>query len=86
MSDRTFARRFVAETGRPPLQWLLQARVDLARDLLESGTLGIDQIATRTGLGSAINLRLHFRRLVGTTPTAYRRTFRSGEATVGSVS
>jgi len=78
MSDRTFARRFVAETGRPPLQWLLQARVDLARDLLESGTLGIDQIATRTGLGTAINLRVHFRRLVGTTPSAYRRTFQSG--------
>ncbi|MBB6376773.1 transcriptional regulator GlxA family with amidase domain [Pseudonocardia eucalypti] len=75
MSERTFARRFVAETGLTPLQWLLRARVELAKELVEEDAHGLDRIAERCGLGTAANLRLHFRRLVGTTPTAYRRTF-----------
>lgn len=49
MSSRTFARRFVAETGRTPLQWLLHARIDRTRELLESSDLSISQIADRTG-------------------------------------
>ncbi|MFB4316981.1 helix-turn-helix domain-containing protein [Actinomadura sp. 21ATH] len=75
VSERTLARRFVAETGVPPLRWLLAARVDLARELLERGDLSVAQIADRTGLGTVANLRTHFRRLVGTSPADYRRTF-----------
>jgi transcriptional regulator GlxA family with amidase domain len=75
VSERTFARRFVAEAGTTPLQWLLHQRVLLARDRLETSTAGIDQIAAECGFGTAANLRLHFRRLLATTPTAYRRTF-----------
>ncbi len=75
VSERTLARRFLAETGSPPLQWLLAARIQLARELIEADRLGIDQIAERCGLGTAANLRMHFRRLVGTTPTAYRKAF-----------
>src|SRR5262249_31306457 len=75
MSERTFARRFAAETGTTPLSWLVTQRVNLARELLENTSLGIDQIASRCGLGSADNLRLHFRRHLRTTPSAYRRSF-----------
>ncbi|MEW2356208.1 helix-turn-helix domain-containing protein [Spirillospora sp. NPDC029432] len=75
LSERTLARRFVAETGVSPLQWLLAARVDLARELLERGDLSITQIADRCGIGTVANLRTHFRRLVGTSPADYRRTF-----------
>ncbi|MDR7168313.1 transcriptional regulator GlxA family with amidase domain [Nocardia kruczakiae] len=74
-SSRSFARRFVQETGSTPLQWLLMARLDSARELLERDDVCIDEIARRCGLGSAANLRLHFRRHFDTTPTAYRRTF-----------
>ncbi|MGO2516134.1 MAG: helix-turn-helix domain-containing protein [Corynebacterium variabile] len=49
--------------------------MDRARELLEATDLGIDQVAERSGLGTAANLRLHFHRHVGTTPTGYRRTF-----------
>jgi transcriptional regulator GlxA family with amidase domain len=77
VSERTFARRFRTETGSTPLQWLLQARINLARELLEADVLSVDQVARRTGTGTAANLRLHFRRLVGTTPTAYRGSFRT---------
>ncbi|CAM5582337.1 AraC family transcription regulator OS=Streptomyces glaucescens OX=1907 GN=SGLAU_01935 PE=4 SV=1 [Streptomyces glaucescens] len=52
---------------------------DRARELLESTGLAVDQVAERCGLGSPSNLRLHFRRVLGTSPTAYRATFASPE-------
>ena len=77
VSERTFARRFVAETGSTPLQWLLHQRVLLARELLESSPASVDEITRRCGFGTPANLRTHFRRHVATTPTAYRDAFRS---------
>ncbi|MGW0955342.1 helix-turn-helix domain-containing protein [Streptomyces sp. NPDC002545] len=68
-------RRFVEETGTTPLQWLAGARLGLARELLETTDQSIDLVAHDSGLGSAANLRLHFRRALNTTPTAYRRAF-----------
>ena len=73
--NHTDARRFHAETGVAPLQWLLTQRVDAARTALEAGDATIDEIAHRCGFGTAANLRKHFRRVVDTTPTAYRRAF-----------
>jgi transcriptional regulator GlxA family with amidase domain len=75
VSERTFARRFVAETGSTPLQWLLHQRVLLARELLETTTATVDEIARRCGFGSTASLRTHFRRHVATTPTTYRNAF-----------
>ncbi|WP_199443065.1 GlxA family transcriptional regulator [Umezawaea beigongshangensis] len=75
LSERTFARRFVQEAGVSPTQWLLAARIDLAKQLLESGGDSIDEVARRVGLGTAANLRARFRRATGTSPTAYRRAF-----------
>jgi AraC-like DNA-binding protein len=49
--------------------------LNLARELLETTELPVDQVARDCGLGSAANLRLHFRRALDTTPTVYRRTF-----------
>ncbi|WP_395296452.1 GlxA family transcriptional regulator [Kitasatospora hibisci] len=75
LSIRSLNRRFRAQTGTTPLQWLLRARVDLARELLETSGLSVGQIADRTGLGTPATLRHHFHRFVGTTPQSYRRTF-----------
>jgi transcriptional regulator GlxA family with amidase domain len=74
-SERTFARRFRAETGTTPLRWLLAQRVDHARRLLEATDLPIETVAQRCGFGSGAALRQHFRRGTASTPTAYRRTF-----------
>jgi AraC family transcriptional activator FtrA len=75
VSPRTFARRFRAETGTTPLQWLLSRRVLEARRLLEESDLPVEDVAVRVGFGNAASLRDHFRRATATTPTAYRRTF-----------
>jgi transcriptional regulator GlxA family with amidase domain len=76
MSVRTFTRRFREETGVSPAQWLLQHRVDHARQLLETTDLGVDQVARRSGLGTAASLRQHLQTSIGVAPSAYRRTFR----------
>lgn len=75
VSPRTFSRRFVDDTGYTPMQWVMRARIDLSRELLETSQRSIEQIAADVGLGTGANLRLHFRRLLGTTPTEYRRIF-----------
>ncbi|QEO09133.1 GlxA family transcriptional regulator [Protaetiibacter larvae] len=75
VSARTFSRRFVEDTGYTPLQWMLRARVDLARELLERTELGVEQIAAEVGLGTGANLRLHFHRILGTSPSEYRHIF-----------
>jgi AraC family transcriptional regulator, transcriptional activator FtrA len=75
MSERTFARRFREETGTTPHQWVQLQRVALAERLLEAGDLGIEEVARRSGFGSAAMLRHHFGRRRRTTPVAYRRTF-----------
>jgi transcriptional regulator GlxA family with amidase domain len=79
VSARTFSRRFTEDTGSAPMQWVLRARIDRARELLERSERGIEQIAADVGLGTGTNLRLHFQRILGTTPSAYRRTFTRGE-------
>jgi AraC family transcriptional activator FtrA len=75
-SARTFARRFVEETGTTPLRWLTAQRVLEARRLLEASDVPVEDVAQRSGLGTAANLRIHLARETGTTPTAYRSAFR----------
>jgi len=77
MAPRTFARKFRAETGATPHDWLTGQRLLLARRLLEDSELGVDAIAGRAGFGSAATLRHHFAHRLSTTPQAYRGTFKS---------
>lgn len=75
-APRTFARRFATETGTTPQRWLTTQRLLHARQLLEATDTPIDQVAHLAGLGTATNLRALLARDLGTTPTAYRRTYR----------
>lgn len=75
MSERSFSRRFAAETGLSPMRWLQHQRVNRAKELLESTGLAIPLVAEEVGLGSPANFRTHFRRHVGVSPSRYRRTF-----------
>jgi AraC family transcriptional activator FtrA len=75
MSGRTFARRFRREIGTSPAHWVQRQRVLAAQRLLETTDVPIDVVAASVGLGSAANLRHHFRAVLATTPTAYRSRF-----------
>lgn len=75
ISERTLARRFIATLGQAPMRWIIQQRVRHAQQLLETTDASIERIARLSGMGSPTNLRTHFIRQSGTTPTAYRRAF-----------
>jgi transcriptional regulator GlxA family with amidase domain len=75
--ERTLSRRFVAETGQTPKQWLITARLQRARELLETTDLPVERIAQESGFPSAGALRDCFTASLSTTPTAYRRAFTS---------
>ncbi|RZQ63030.1 GlxA family transcriptional regulator [Amycolatopsis suaedae] len=76
MSTRTLNRRFREQTGTTPLQWLLRTRVRRAQELLEATTYPVDRIAGEVGFGSPTAFRERFKRVVGTSPHAYRTAFR----------
>ena len=76
VSIRTLNRRFQAETGQTPMQWVTGVRVRHAQQLLETTDLGVETIGYRVGFGSAANFRDQFRHLVGVSPRRYRETFR----------
>ena len=58
-----------------PHRWLTHQRILSAQQLLEKTDRPIDWIAESVGLQTAATLREHFRRMLKTTPTAYRRAF-----------
>ena len=77
MSRRSFIRRFKAATGQSPAAWLVTERLRHARTLLESTDLPIEGIVAEAGFGSTETLRHHFRSRLKTSPSAYRRRFRT---------
>lgn len=72
MSVRHFERVFTREVGTTPSQYVLQARVEAARRLLERSELGLKQVAAAAGFGSVDVMRRAFVRLLGITPRRYR--------------
>lgn len=75
MSVTGFHRWFKEHVGLTPQQWIIQQRVARARRLLESTDAAVEAVASASGFGTATNMRQHFKRLVGTTPTSYRANF-----------
>ena len=75
MSTRTFARKFRAELGTTPAAWLNRQRILRAQQLLEESDEGLEQVAQEAGFGTASVMRHHFLKVLGTTPSTYRRAF-----------
>lgn len=72
-SPRHFARLFRATTGFSPRQYVIRRRVERARLLLATTDQSVAQVALDVGFAHQSHLASHFRRLVGVSPTRYRR-------------
>jgi transcriptional regulator GlxA family with amidase domain len=76
LSSKHFARAFKQSTGLPPHRWLMNQRLDMARDLLARGDLGIAEVAVVCGFADQSHFTAACRKSVGVTPGAYRRQVR----------
>ena len=79
MSKRNFTRRFTERTGGSPGRWLHRQRLDRARELLETTTWPIEQVAIRSGFGSTATLRRNFVRELRVSPRRHREQFASAQ-------
>ena len=73
LSPSRFRHLFKQETGTTPAQYLKEVRLRRAAKFLRNTFLNIKQILKQVGLGSNAHFVRDFRKLYGTTPTAYRR-------------
>jgi len=73
LSPYHFARLFKCSTGLSPHQYLLQYRIERAKQLLIERELSIAEIACVVGFSSQGHLNYHFKRLVGATPKTFAR-------------
>jgi transcriptional regulator GlxA family with amidase domain len=78
MSERHFARQFVLWNDITPHEFIERARVDAARNLLESGDLALKAVAYECGFSSPDRMRLVFMKRLRVTPQQYRQSFRKG--------
>lgn len=72
MSRYHFSRLFKQSMGVSPYHYVLQQRVERAKQLLKQKELPITDIALESGFANQTHLNKHFRKLVGMTPTTYR--------------
>jgi AraC-like DNA-binding protein len=77
VSASHLAHVFTREIGLSPRQFLLRARLERARALLESSDLGVTQIALECGFASGQHFATAFRRSTGLGARAYRQQVRS---------
>ena len=75
MSTRHFARVFARDVNMTPMEFLQNARIDCARNLLETSELPLKTVAYKSGFGSVRHMRFLFVEKLGLTPAQYREQF-----------
>lgn len=73
ISQYHFARQFKQSMGITPHQYLIRQRVERAKRLLLQGELSIADVAFQCGFANQGHLSHHFKRLLNTTPKAFRK-------------
>jgi AraC family transcriptional regulator len=68
-----FCTTFRLATGKTPHEWLVIQRIDMARKLLEDRVLNIIEVGLEVGYGTPPAFTTAFRKIVGCTPTDFRR-------------
>jgi AraC-like DNA-binding protein len=71
MSRSAFYEKFTATLGIPPMEYLLQWRMTVARTLLQAGSLQVSEVAERVGYASTSAFSVAFSRVVGVAPSRY---------------
>ena len=72
MNSFHFAKLFRASTGSSPHQYILQRRLERAKQLLRAPPLTLSEVDLRCGFADQGNMTNVFRRFVGVTPSKYR--------------
>jgi transcriptional regulator GlxA family with amidase domain len=75
LEPRTFLRRFVRATGMKPSEYQQRLRMSRAREKLEFSRTRVDEIAASVGYVDVGAFRRVFRKIMGLTPSDYRRKF-----------
>ena len=73
LSQFHFIRAFKCSVGRSPYQYVLSERISAAKEMLSKSDLSIADVALAVGFSDASQLNRVFRKLIGVTPTAFRR-------------
>ncbi|MEE4209902.1 MAG: AraC family transcriptional regulator [Parvularcula sp.] len=77
LSRYHFARAFTTTTGSSPVQFVRERRIERAQSLLRTTDGELDLIAQAVGFAGPRQFANAFRRQVGQSPTAYRRTIKA---------
>lgn len=85
LSPFHFARLFKNTTGQAPHQYIVQRRVERARDLLVSGQQSAAEIALAAGFCDQSHLTAHFKRVFGVTPRQFRQRAGNGRVVLPAV-
>lgn len=73
LSQWHFSRAFKASTGMAPYRWQLETRIRRAQSLLLDTRASLEQVAEATGFADAVHFGRTFRKIIGTTPAAWRK-------------
>jgi AraC family transcriptional regulator len=72
LSPFHFSRVFRAATGMSPHRYVIERRIEAAKEKLRLGRSSLVEIALDTGFGSQANFTRAFRKMTGVTPGQYR--------------
>ena len=75
MSPSYFSQLFKSATGITPHRYVINYRIERAKELMRQGKLSIAEIATQVGFADQSHLHRHFVRLVGVTPKIFWQQF-----------
>lgn len=79
LEERTFLRRFHKATGMTSTEYCQRLRIGAAKDFLQFSLSPVEQIAWKVGYSDASAFRKIFKRIVGLTPSEYRRRFNTNK-------
>ena len=80
LEERTFLRRFHKATGMTSTEYVQRLRIGAAKDFLQFSSSPVEQIAWKVGYSDVSAFRKIFKRIVGLTPSEYRRRFNTNKA------